>query len=398
MDATKKLAILQKNLVYQRVLSGTFSEDSNGKELKMPRGDNMPPSLTLAHLLILGEEKAGKTTWLLDAAESGFNVLLLDGDVAQQAIERLSPAAKKRVFYMEVGDKLVGESDARMIRTVADIFTSTTFLWNDRTQDEYSRSKDPHDPESGACLDEIWQLKPGKLDHNWVLGVDSWTTLAYSAKLAKAQDLGVELADVEKLEQNLYAGVGNRLDAILYTQQKAPCHTCIIGHATQYEKTKSPENVRAGEVKPKDRIVEWTKMVPVSGSNPHGFKMGKFFSDIGWIDVDKWGKRVLSFEKTNARTSGGNLHSKGDPKTDHRFENVIRAIGGNVPGANADTPLGDGLTIFPAGTYIPAAKVNPLASKSKTSESKTKPADATAPVSTVKGLGGLAGLKNLGKK
>lgn len=351
----------------------------------------MPPSLTLAHLLILGEEKAGKTTWLLDAAESGFNVLLLDGDVAQQAIERLSPKAKQRVFYMEVGDRLVGEGDPRMIRTVADIFTSSRFLWNDRTQDEYSRVKDPHDPETGACLDEIWELRPAKLDHNWVLAVDSWTTLAYSAKLAKAQDMGFELADVEKFEQSLYSGVTNRLDAILYTQQRAPCHTCIIGHGSQYEKSKSPDNVRAGEVKPKDRIVEWTKMVPISSSNPHGFKMGKFFSDIGWIDVDKFGKRVLSFEKTNTRTSGGNLHSKGDPKGDHRFENVIRAIGGNVPGKDSDTPLGEGLIIHPAGTYIPVQKAAPAAlGKSKASES---PNPKAATPTTVKGLGGLAGLK-----
>lgn len=357
----------------------------------MPRGDRMPSSLTIAHMLILAEEKVGKTTWLLEAAESGFNVLLLDGDVAQQAINRLSPKAKERVFYMDVSDSLVGDVDPRMIQTVADFLVSTTFLWNDRTQREYSRIRDPHDEESGACLDEIWEIKPAKLDHNWVLGIDSWTTLSYSAKLAKAQDLGESIANVEKIERSIYSGVGNRLTNILFTQQKAPCHTIIIGHPAQYEKRKSQEGKTVKEaMKENDQIVEWTKMIPISSSNPHGFGMGKYFSDIGWIEVDKFGKRKLDFTKTNQRTSGGNLNSRGDPKVDHRFEDLIRAIGGHVPGADSDTPLGEGFKLWEPGTYIPAAKKVPaLGSKSKPSESLTAPGAITQ----VKGLGGLASLK-----
>lgn len=354
----------------------------------MPRGDNMPPSLALIHALILAEEKAGKTTWLLAAAEAGWNVLLLDGDVAQQRINDLSPAAKRRVFYMDVSDSLVGDGDPRMISTVAAFLTSARFLWNDRTQREYSRVRDPHN-EEGFAEDEIWEIRPAKLDHNWVLGVDSWTALSHSAKLAKGQDLGINLADAEKLDQSLYAGVGNRLDAILHTQMKAKCHTIFLGHPVQYEKTKSPDNIRVAEIKAKDRIVEWTKMVPISGSNPHGFKMGKFFSDIGWIDVDKFGKRVINFEKTNQRTSGGNFNSKGDPRVDHRFVDLVRKIGGHVPDDSIDTPLGEGFVIHPPGTYKPAApiaKANPLA------KPNTKIPASTTPT-TVKGLGGLARLK-----
>jgi len=353
----------------------------------MPRGDKMPPSLALIHGLILGEEKAGKTSWLLDAAEAGFNVLLLDGDVAQQRINDLSPAAKRRVFYMDVSDNLVGDADPRMIQTVADFMTSTTFLWNDRTQREYSRVKDPHDPETGACLDEVWAIKPAKLDHNWVLGIDSWTTLSYSAMLAKAQDLGESITDVEKIERSLYSGVGNRLTNILFTQQKAPCHTIVIGHPAQYEKKRNPEGNTVRNTKETDQIIEWTRMIAKSSSNPHGYSMGKFFSDVGWIDVDKFGKRVLNFEKTNTRTSGGNLNSKGDPRVDHRFADLVRKIGGHVPGADSDTPLGEGFEIYEAGTYMPPVKANPLG-KPKASGTQ----DTAAPA-TVKGLGGLAGLK-----
>lgn len=352
----------------------------------MPRGDAMTSDLTIAHLLILAEEKAGKTSWLLDAAEDGFNVLLLDGDVGQQRIADLSPEAKKRVFYMNVGDELVGGVNPRMIQIVADFFVATKFLWNDSKQKMYSQ-KDPHDEESGACLDEIWEIRPALLDHNWVLGLDSWTTLSYSAKLAKANDMGVDIADVEKIERSIYSGVGNRLTNIAITQQKAPCHTIVCGHPAQYEKRRSQEGQTVREAtRENDQIVEWTKMIPVSSSNPHGFSIGKYFSDIGWIDVGPTGKRTIDFTKTSKRTSGGNLNTKGDPRVDHRFSDLVKKIGGYVPDPKDETPLGPGFIIHPAGTFIPAAKKpNALGSKSAPLQASTQ----AKPV----GLAGFGGLK-----
>lgn len=361
----------------------------------MPRGDNMPPSLALMHALILGDEKAGKTTWLLEAAEAGFNVLILDGDVAQQAIARLSSKAKSRIFYMDVGDDLVGEIDPKMIQTVADLLTTPVYLWNDRTQNQYSRVRDPHTANAEGVEtadDEIWELRIAKLDHNWVLGVDSWTTLSYSAMLAKAQDMGESISDVEKIERSIYSGVGNRLTNILVTQQKTSCHSVVIGHPAQYEKKKAAAGLTVKEgMKENDQIIEWNKMIAKSSSNPHGYSMGKYFSDIGWIDVDKWGKRVINFMKTSERTSGGNLNSKGDPKLDHRFEDVVRAIGGHVPGKDSDTPLGAGLIIHEAGTYSPPAKkVLALGTpKATTSGTAASPASAPKAITPVKGLGGL---------
>lgn len=354
----------------------------------MPRGNAMQNHSPLIHGLILGDEKAGKTSWLLGAAEAGFNVLLLDGDVAQQRINELSDEAKARVYYMDVSDDLVGTVDPRMIQTVASFFTATRFLWNDTKQQEYSR-RDSHDEETGACLDEIWEIKPALLDRNWVLGIDSWTTLSYSAMLDKAESEGVSLADVEKIERNIYSGVGNRLTNIAITQQKARCHTVVIGHPVQYEKRKSQDGKTVKDaMKENDQIVEWTKMIPKSSSNPHGYTLGKYFSDIGWIDSDKWGKRVINFLKTSERTSGGNLNSKGDPRVDHRFADVVKAIGGFIPDGKQDT--GPGLTIHPAGTFIPAVKAvaaNPLGKKAASA-----PVTTSATPTQVKGVGGLGGL------
>lgn len=355
----------------------------------MPRGNAMENHTPLLHIMLLAEEKAGKTSWLLAAAEAGFNVLLMDGDVAGPRIHELSDDAKSRVFYMDVSDDLVGDNDPRMIRVVADFFTSSKYLWNDTHQRQYSRATDSHDPETGAALDEIWELRPALLGRDWVLGIDSWTTLSYSAMLAKGQDLGVDLADIEKAEQNLYQGVGNRLTNIAITQMKTRCHTVVIGHPSQYEKLANPSGEKVGNVKAKDKVVEWTKMIPKSSSNPHGYSLGKYFSDIGWIDCDKWGKRKINFEKTSTRTSGGNLNSVGDPRTDHRFADVVKAVGGFVPDGKQGT--GPGLTIHPAGTFIPAV---PVAKPALVLGKKAASAPVAAPskVTGVKGLGGLVGL------
>lgn len=356
----------------------------------MPRADQMNKRPPLIHGMVLAEEKNGKTTWALEAAEAGFNVLVLDGDNASQRLKDLTPAAQSRVFYMDVSDDLVGDVDPRMIETVSAFFTASTFLWNDSTQREYSR-KDSHDPETGACLDEIWEIKPARFDHNWIILLDAWTTLSYSAMLAKATSEGVDIADVERIERNIYQGVGNRLTNIAITQQKAPCHTIVCGHPSQYEKRKSQSGKTVKEAtKENDQIVEWTKMIPKSSSNAHGFSIGKFFSDIIWIDINAAGKRVLNCEKSAGRTSGGNFNSKGDPRVDHRFIDLVRKIGGVDPDPALGT--GAGLVIHEAGTYIPAVKAAPNKGLPGKSTPSTPPVQASATPTQVKGVGGLGGL------
>jgi hypothetical protein len=358
----------------------------------MPRGTEINQNETVqvtGKYLICADPKAGKTTWAVEAAIAGFNVLLMDGDVALAAIAQLPEEAKTRIFYMDVSDKLDGGIEPRMIETVSAFFAASKFLWNDSKQREYSRAKDAHDEETGACLDEIWEFRPARFDERWVIVLDSWTTLSYSGMLAKAQDHGVDLADIEKVDMNLYAGVGNRLTNMLAVIQKARCHFIVLGHPSQFEKTKAPANVRAGEVKAKDRIVEWTKMVPKSSSNPHGLTMGKYFTDVGWIDVGPTGRRELNFIATNQRVSGGHLNSKGDPKGDYSFANCVKNIGGRMPD-KSDTSLGQGLIIHPPGTYIPAAAKPALALGAKKPDAKAAtPALESQQPTQVKGLGGL---------
>lgn len=365
----------------------------------MPRGDNLKPEHVLAKDLILGDPKAGKTEWAMKAAEAGFNVLYADGDVAGQTISAIDPAARSRIFYIDIADRLDGGLEPRMVDWCSEFFTATTFLWNDSKQAEYSRKQDSHDEETGACLDEIWEIKPSRLDHNWVFVLDSWTTLAYSAMVAKAIDEGISLADIEKAERNMYQGTGNRLTNMLSTIQKMQCHVIVIGHPRQYEKRRSPDGKTVREaMKENEQIIEWTKMVPASSSNPHGLTMGKYFSDIGWIDINRVGKREMTFDISASRVSGGHLTGKGDPRGDFSFANLLKKIGADLPDPKTGAPLGRGLTVHPPGTYIPAAAKPAAALGIKKAASTTSGSLEPATVTSVKGLGGLAGLKVPAKK
>src|SRR3546814_1194526 len=67
------------------------------------------------------------------------------------------------------------------------------------------------------------------------------TTLSYSGMVSKALDLGVSIADVEKVNREIYAGVGNRLTNMASIIQKMPCHVIVIGHPDEYQKKKMPD-------------------------------------------------------------------------------------------------------------------------------------------------------------
>ena len=341
----------------------------------MPRGDLMPTENVFAHPLIIGVEKSGKTDWAMKAAEAGFNVLYLDGDVAGQTLKDQTPEAKKRIFFLDFSDDLAfGKHEPNFINLMTDFMGSSKFVWNDSQQKKFNLK-------SYAETDEVWEITPARLDWRWVLVIDSWTMLSYSGMISKAIDLGVDLADVEKINREIYAGVGNRLTNMLTVIQKMKCHVIVIGHPAEYQKKKMPDRSTQREVKELDQIIEWTRMIPKSHSNPHGLTMGKYFTDVGWMDVTKGGTRKLSFKLNEDRSSGGHLNSEGDPRGTHTFAELVKAIGGAVPDPSRPEDIDSVLTIHGPGQYQVAAKAPVVIGNS------------TAASTKVAGLGGLMGMK-----
>src|SRR3546814_7615500 len=92
-----------------------------------------------------------------------------------------------------------------------------------------------------------------------------------------------------------------------------------------------PDRSTQRSVSEADMEIEWTRMIPKSSSKPHGLTLGKFFTDGGWMDVTRGGRRELSFKLDVTRSSGGHLDSKGDRRESHSLAEVVKAIGGPIP-------------------------------------------------------------------
>src|SRR3546814_3510407 len=78
--------------------------------------------------------------------------------------------------------------------------------------------------------------------------------------------------------------------------QKMPCLFIVIGHPDEYQTKKMPDRSTQRSFSEADMEIEWTRMIPKSSSKPPGLTLGKFFTDCGWMDVTRGGRRELSFK------------------------------------------------------------------------------------------------------
>jgi hypothetical protein len=338
----------------------------------------------------MGDTKAGKTDYLMKAAEAGLNVLWVDGDVAATTLQKLSPAAKARMFYLPVHDHANerGQYESSFAEFIVAFTTQGKFLWNDSLCKPFDRKT--YDPEQCHV---VWEIIPSRMDSTCLLAIDSWTRLVASIVNWKAGDLGVDLLEIEKLERELYAGTGHKATQFLKLITGLKCHVGVIGHPREYIKRSAPKGSR-GQVAEKEMKIDWIQMVPVSTSNPHGLTMGASFSDIGWIDVSAMGKRTIDFKPSDSRVIGGSQNTKEDVDV----LTIGKLIELNQGHAITPAPADSWLTRYGPGEYVPAGGKLAPALGAKPSESTVK-IPAPAPVveaSKPSGLGMLAGLKPSG--
>lgn len=323
----------------------------------MPRGGNQSNDPPLFKGLIAGDGKCGKSDWLIRAAEGGFNVLYMNGDVAQQTVsaaenDPLKPMSREvlnRIFLINMHDTLEGGSlDHRMVDTFKRFCNQPTFRWNESQGREWAILKD-----GDETTDEVWEIRPGQLDHTCVLGVDSWTSLAQSAMNWAAEESGLDLMEVAERGKmrDVYQAAGEKLTQFLIMIRSVKCHVVVIAHPREYTKTERQPGKSAREAKEADAKVLWTKMVVASSSNNHAFGMAKFFSDLAWIEVDSMGKYMIDFRADINRISGSHINERLDTRAEGSFVNVIKRLGGVVPGA--EQPFDHWLTIHQGGFKAP---------------------------------------------
>lgn len=311
----------------------------------MPRASEAPETDRLCRLLLIGDGKIGKTPYAGLAGEQGFNVLYLDGDVGGPTIASLPAKAKENIYLMNVGDRFDGGAIGhQFVDFMVQFFSTPKVLWNDTEGKLLTRGTDT------MSLD-VWELYPSKLDYNWVLVIDSWTSLVQSCMLWAARANGTDLADASLSQmREVYKGAGMKLTQFLVIIQRIKCNVIVIAHPDEFVKLDKPEGIKLKDIKETDLRVSWTKMIPKSSSKPHALTMSKFFTDVAWMEANKAGtERRINMKLSDERVSGGHLN---DMKTmqEFNFARLVKAVDGNVPTINA--PIEPALIIHPAGTYV----------------------------------------------
>lgn len=269
---------------------------------------NTPKENAATHLLLVGNAKVGKSTYIAQAAIDGHKILYIDSDNGIAALNNSVPPGHP------------GRANVEYVRTttplafVNSMFTQGVFRWNETQDAPYSSAK-------GKPGDQVLELKPSMFPPRLIVAIDGWTPISLEAMREGAKAEGGTLeAILDGQKQGMYEEAGRALTLLCAIIQHAKFHVIVHAHGTMYERMEKPAGVN--NVKQKDMILKETLEIPMSCSRPNGFLMGKYFTDIGWLEINRVGKRVLDFKPRYDRIAGGGNNETG-PVEEQSFTNLF---------------------------------------------------------------------------
>lgn len=218
--------------------------------------------------LIYGNPKTKKTTWCLEAANAGFNVILIqfDPDGVRVLTNGLIPTkAMKRISIIDVSPKMGCNAPYLFMKK---FFTYKKVIINE-AHNTTSESKLGLMPGQNYA-----SINKSLLGANDIIVFDSYTSYVDSLLLAYAQNQNppIDLAEAEKQTWDGWGWMGRHATWALDNILKLPCHIILVGHEQIYEKRGKDRNG-------KDIVVSSrTQIKSVSG--PHGHTVSKDFSDV----------------------------------------------------------------------------------------------------------------------
>lgn len=262
----------------------------------MTRLSDIPATADPVHLLLLGETKLGKSTYVAQMIEDGYFVVYVDADNGISAVRhhlRNKPHLLQNVLYYKTENPY---------KFVDGFLSDGMFRWNLTTDAKFASAL-------STPTDQIVEVIPSKMPKNIVLVVDSWSSMALDAMEIGADKKNVSLEDMGNESESVYGVAGMRLRLVCAVLQHAKFHVVVLAHHTYFERFERPPGV-AGTIKRKDMILKETTKIPLSSSRPNGLEMGKYFNQIGWLEVDRGGRRMLDFTTEYGRIGGGTPNRK----------------------------------------------------------------------------------------
>lgn len=225
-------------------------------------------------ILAYGPSKARKTWWACTAAEAGFNVILLNADNNISILKNLSPEAKKRIAVVNIHDSLTDPCCSVFLTM---FLSGRKFVWDNKARKIVT-------PMSKVNIEHPhFVIDASKLDSNTVLILDSWTRNAHSLFVRYCKENKINMSKAEEAD--------NRWEGFRYTKalaewqlnqlQDLGSHVITIGHQSNYEKSRD-EKSSDGRIR---KIVEWSRVQPISTSGPAAMLLSNHFSDVFYFEI-----------------------------------------------------------------------------------------------------------------
>lgn len=285
--------------------------------------------------LIYGPSQTKKTYWAGKAAEAGYTVIFLMGDTHYQVLLNIEEEAQERITILRVADKVTQPQFGYAVTTT--LKAKAPLIWNDTKNEQLFKTL--YDEDNYIFLDVR------KLDHNFILVLDSWTACVDSILLDFANEQGVDLSDGAKEEWELY-GPCNRLATWILQQLRGlPCHVIVAGHSTQWEKR------RGGKGPDKNDIVERRQQI-ISTSGNHSKLLPGHFSETLLFGIDGNNYNWIDSRPQGDRDSGSRTLVKKGEWGEMQFKHFAKASGCIEPDPEA-AKLNEGL-MFYTGDTLPA--------------------------------------------
>lgn len=284
------------------------------------------------HLLLIASTKMGKSTYVAEAAISGFNVAYFDSDNGLSALRyRLSLlppdemlAAQKRVNYLPTDNPHLLWKGVLQSTALRPFFwvPDANRIWNPKLNLEPDIT--------------VWRFDVTAAPANMIFAYDSWTSISNDA--LKMFRPGQSAPLLDGVDQSIYGEAKAVCGYVCNMLQSLPNHVIVLAHATRYEIYEKPKNMKAQDIKQKDMTLMETWEVPVSSSRIAGYEMGSRFNHIGWLDLNGLGAPTIDFTRKAYRVGGG-PPNKVAKTTDLPFAKLVSDSNGPMP--TPDIPVGD---------------------------------------------------------
>lgn len=311
-----------------------------GKDSKVP---------SAVHLLLIGDSKAGKSTYMAEAAISGFNLIYIDVDNGLSAlVARINkePESEREAILNRI-NYFAPKNPITFVQHFLKSNENKPLLWLPNRDAVPPRIEVDLRKEAQESPDEpMWIIDSTAIPQDFVLVIDSWTSLASDGLGVLRPDQASELLKGDGADkQGQYGDARIKLVYVSNMLQQVPYHVVVQAHATRYEVMSKPEGSK-NRVKQAEMTIVETLDVPISSSRQHGLDMASRFNHIGRIEANSLGAPEIDFRPALRKVVGGPPNRKAKTR-ELTFAQIVAesSTGANVEVMNRpwyqETTLGE---------------------------------------------------------